>query len=69
MVRTAEGRDAIRGSLGDYTWSGAFGTYFWIDPKQELFGIILLQTPFPAFVRTAGYWVRNRNLAYEALVN
>lgn len=69
MVRTEEGRNPIRGSLGDYTWNGLFGTYFWIDPKQELFGIILFQTPGTVFVRSAEYWVRIRNLAYEALTN
>jgi CubicO group peptidase (beta-lactamase class C family) len=69
MVRTAEGRNTIRGSLGDYTWNGLYGTYFWIDPKQELFGIILLQTPPADFVRSVGFWVRIRNLAYDALTN
>jgi len=69
MVRTAEGRNPIRGNVGDYTWNGLFGTYFWIDPKEELVGIILLQTAPPAFARSAGYWVRIRNLAYEALAN
>jgi CubicO group peptidase (beta-lactamase class C family) len=69
MVRTAEGRNTIRGSLGDYTWNGLYGTYFWIDPKQELFGIILLQTPPADFVRSTGFWVRIRNLAYDALTN
>ncbi|MFN0160308.1 MAG: serine hydrolase domain-containing protein [Burkholderiales bacterium] len=69
MVRTVEGRNPMRGSLGDYTWSGIFGTYFWIDPKQELFGIILFQTPAAAYARSAAYWLRIRNLAYEALTN
>jgi CubicO group peptidase (beta-lactamase class C family) len=67
MVRTAEGLDAVRGSVGAYTWSGGLGTYFWVDPRQELVGIILFQTP--ALVRSAAYWVRLRNLAYEALAN
>ncbi len=69
MVRTAEGRSNISGSLGDYTWNGFFGTYFWIDPKKELFGIFLMQTPGAVYVRTAGYWVRLRNLAYQALTD
>jgi CubicO group peptidase (beta-lactamase class C family) len=69
MVRTAEGRSATSGSVGDYTWNGLYGTYFWIDPKKELFGIILLQTPAPAFVRSAAYWIQIRNLAYRSLAN
>jgi CubicO group peptidase (beta-lactamase class C family) len=69
MVRTAEGRSDISGSLGDYTWNGFFGTYFWIDPKRELFGIFMIQTPGASYVRTTGYWVRLRNLAYRALTD
>jgi CubicO group peptidase (beta-lactamase class C family) len=69
MVRTAEGRNPISGSLGDYTWNGFFGTYFWIDPKKDLFGVFLIQTPGAAYTRTAGYWVQFRNLAYKALMD
>ena len=67
MVRTADGRSPIRGSVGDYTWSGLFGTYFWVDPKQELFGIILMQSPGAAYRATAAHWVELRNLVYDAL--
>jgi CubicO group peptidase (beta-lactamase class C family) len=69
MVRTADGRSPIRGSVGDYTWSGLFGTYFWIDPRQELFGIILMQSPAAAYRSTAAHWVELRNLVYDALAN
>ena len=69
MVRTADGRSPIRGSIGDYTWSGLFGTYFWVDPKQELFGIILMQSPGAAYRTTAAHWVELRNLVYDALAN
>lgn len=69
MVRTAEGRSNISGSLGDYTWNGFFGTYFWVDPKKELFGVILMQTPGAVWGRTTGYWVRLRNLTYQALTD
>jgi CubicO group peptidase (beta-lactamase class C family) len=69
MVRTAEGRSNISGSLGDYTWNGFFGTYFWIDPKKDLFGVVLIQTPGAVYTRTTGYWVRLRNLVYQALMD
>lgn len=69
MVRTADGRSPISGSVGDYTWSGIFGTYFWVDPKQELFGIILMQSPAAAYGATAAHWVGLRNLVYDALAN
>lgn len=31
------------GSDGEYNWGGAAGTSFWIDPKQELVGMVLTQ--------------------------
>ena len=33
-------------SAGEYSWSGFWSTYFWIDPQEELIGIIMAQT-FP----------------------
>ncbi len=29
---------------GSYGWSGAFGTHFWVDPKQKMIAIYLVQT-------------------------
>lgn len=69
LTHTVEGRNPFRDSIGDYTWSGAFGTYFSIDPKVELFGIILFQTPAAAYACSAAYRLRIRNLAYEAFTN
>ncbi|MBX2876533.1 MAG: beta-lactamase family protein [Saprospiraceae bacterium] len=34
-------------SIGSYSWGGFFATTFWIDPKEELIAILLLQVyPF-----------------------
>jgi len=30
-------------SEGSYYWLGAFGTIFWVDPVEELVGIMLTQ--------------------------
>jgi len=38
-------------SNGSYGWSGAFGTHFWIDPKQKLVAIYLVQTSNPEIQR------------------
>lgn len=35
-VRTQNGVAQLAGSAGDYNWGGAFGTYFWLDPKEKL---------------------------------
>src|SRR5581483_10281146 len=31
------------GSVGNYGWGGAFCTYFWVDPTEELIGIVMTQ--------------------------
>ncbi len=36
-----------RVSDGSFGWDGAFGTHFWIDPKEKVVGILLIQTNNP----------------------
>jgi len=36
-----------RVSSGSFGWDGAFGTHFWIDPKEKVVGIIMVQTDNP----------------------
>ena len=31
------------GSAGDFNWGGAYGTYFWVDPKEQLVSVFLVQ--------------------------
>tara|TARA_R110002072_G_scaffold1780_9_gene14764 strand:- start:50483 stop:51649 length:1167 start_codon:yes stop_codon:yes gene_type:complete len=33
----------VSGSKGEYTWGGAAGTIFWVDPKEELVGLLMVQ--------------------------
>ena len=44
-VRMEAGRSPLPGSVGDYCWAGAYGTYFWIDPKEKLFAVLMMQAP------------------------
>jgi len=44
-VRTDAGRNPLPGSIGDYFWGGAYGTFFWIDPKENLYVILMMQSP------------------------
>jgi CubicO group peptidase (beta-lactamase class C family) len=44
-VRTAIGEAATPGSVGEYGWSGAAGTTFWIDPKEGLVALYMTQVP------------------------
>jgi len=32
------------GSVGEYYWAGYAGTYFWVDPKEELVGVYMMQS-------------------------
>jgi CubicO group peptidase (beta-lactamase class C family) len=34
----------FRVSDGSYGWDGALGTQFWVDPKEKLVGIVMVQT-------------------------
>ena len=47
MVRQADGNSSVQGSPGEYLWAGASGTFFWIDPKQELVVVAMSQVPGP----------------------
>jgi CubicO group peptidase (beta-lactamase class C family) len=31
-------------SDASYGWDGAFGTHFWVDPKEKIVGILMVQT-------------------------
>lgn len=44
-VRTHQGLAPFAGSVGQYFWSGVAGTFFWIDPAEDLFAIFLSQGP------------------------
>ena len=44
-VRRGTGVAGIMGSPGDFHWGGAGGTYFWVDPKEELAVVFMAATP------------------------
>jgi CubicO group peptidase (beta-lactamase class C family) len=44
-VRRVPGVAGIMGSPGDFRWSGAQGTLFWVDPKEQLAVVYMAQTP------------------------
>lgn len=44
-VRTQTGIATLAGSAGDYNWGGAFGTYFWVDPKEKLAAVFMSAAP------------------------
>jgi len=53
------------GSIGSFYWSGAYNTYFFIDPKEEMIGILMMQfAPY-----TNLYGEKLRQFSYQAIVD
>ena len=69
LVRTDAGRNPLPGSIGDFSWSGAHGTYFWVDPKEKLVAILMVQNAFDGggLAKSAHYRHDLRYLVYQAL--
>lgn len=44
-VRLETGQALTAGTVGEYSWGGLAGTVFWVAPKEELIGIMLIQGP------------------------
>lgn len=42
-VRCQDGLSPVPGSVGDFFWGGALGTYFWADPKEQVIAVLMLQ--------------------------
>jgi CubicO group peptidase (beta-lactamase class C family) len=55
----------IPGSAGDFFWGGAAGTYFWVDPREDLIVLFLTQ-----LLPSGAYPVRRqlRTQVYSAIV-
>ncbi len=49
---------------GDFFWGGAAGTFFWVDPQEDLIGLFLTQV-----LPSSAYPVRRqlRTLVYSAI--
>ena len=63
-VRRADGISALAGTAGDYYWSGVFGTYFWIDPTEELSCVVMAAAPGEIRLR---FRQLSRALVYQAI--
>ena len=44
-VRQEKGIAPVAGSAGDFYWPGAFATYWWADPKEEMIVVSMMQSP------------------------
>ena len=64
MVRQGPGIAGVPGSEGEYMWAGAAGTFFWIDPKQNLAVVAMMQAPGPS---RPGYRRMIKQMVYAAI--
>ena len=63
-VRLTDGQAPTPGSAGDYNWGGLGGTYFWVDPKEKLIAIWMMQAPGQRTYYRALY----RDMVYGAMM-
>lgn len=63
-VRRNDGEAPYPSAGGEYNWGGAGGTYMWVDPKNELFVVLLLQSP----KHRVHYRSLTRNMVYAAIL-
>lgn len=64
-VRTEAGGNPLPGSAGSFYWTGIYGTTFFVDAKQQLIIIMMIQSPAPA---NRLYRHVVRYLAYQAVL-
>jgi CubicO group peptidase (beta-lactamase class C family) len=65
-VRQGDGIAGVPGSAGEFMWAGYAGTFFWVDPQEELVGVYMTQAPSPI---RAYYRKMFKTLVYQALVD
>src|SRR5436305_2563333 len=62
-VRKATGMSPVPGSGGEFFWGGVTGTYFWIDPREQLIAVLMLAAPD----QRLHYRYLTRQLVYAAM--
>jgi CubicO group peptidase (beta-lactamase class C family) len=62
-VRREVGLSPTPGTVGDYNWGGLGGTTFWVDPKEELIAVWMMQAPG----QRVHYRNAFRSLVYQAI--
>jgi len=65
-VRLAPGIAGVPGSAGEFMWAGYAGTYFWVDPKEQVAAVFMSQAPSPI---RAYYRKLVKQLVYQSIVD
>jgi len=69
-VQVKIAKNMSKSGIGDYSWGGAFNTFFNIDPANQVISIVLTQyCPETSDWIFPIDWLRINNLVYEALEN
>jgi CubicO group peptidase (beta-lactamase class C family) len=63
-VRRDAGVSPVQGSVGEYNWGGAGGTAFWVDPKEKMLVVFMMQSPS----QRVHYRALLREMVYAAIV-
>lgn len=63
-VRASDGIAGVPGSAGEFMWAGYAGTFFWIDPKEQVAAVYMSQAPSPV---RASYRRLVKQLVYQAI--
>jgi len=65
-VRQADGVGGVPGSAGEFMWAGYAGTYFWVDPKEQVTAVLMTQAPSP----NRSYFRKQvKQLVYQSIVD
>jgi len=63
-IVSEEGKARSPASVGTYSWGGIFYTLFWVDPRQEMIGVLMTQVFLPGHLSLQADFQKR---AYEAL--
>jgi CubicO group peptidase (beta-lactamase class C family) len=65
-VRTGDGVAGVPGSQGEFMWAGYAGTYFWVDPKEQVTAVLMTQSASP---QRAYFRKMVKQLVYQAITD
>ena len=66
MIRIQTERNQMPGSSGTFYWVGIWDTAFWVNPKEQLIPVLMLQAAPP---QARYYRSMIRNLVYQAIID
>jgi CubicO group peptidase (beta-lactamase class C family) len=65
-VRAGDGVAGVPGSAGEYMWAGYGGTYFWVDPKEQVVAVLMTQAASP---QRSYFRKMVKQLVYQAIMD